>query len=139
MDELEKRLKADAEDIRAEITPELQSRLDVAALAFEVAPAATKSTVSSGSLWWASSLTGLVAAMVVIVLVSWNRESVEVVTPETFGSTPQVNAQVELPLLFPLNASTADLTEPLEDELKKLQADLETARESVARDLRSSF
>jgi hypothetical protein len=51
-------------------------------------------------------------------------------------TTPQV---MEIYRPFPLNARTADLTEPLEEELQHLQSDLEKARVSVVRDLRSAL
>ena len=139
MDKLEKRLQADAEDIRADVSSELSSRLDASIAATDVLPAAANARGSSATLWWTSSLTGLAAAMLILFLVNLNRESAEVVAPESYPATPIADIQAELPVFLPLTASTAELTEPLEDELKKLQADLETARDTVARDLRSSF
>jgi hypothetical protein len=90
-----------------------------------------------GSLWFASSLTGLAAAIGVIVVLNWNRGEVEL-PPATVADTPSVTDQEEF-RGFPLNAQTADLTEPLQEELLNLQADLEKARESVEKDLRSTF
>ncbi len=88
------------------------------------------------TLWWASSLTGLVAAALVIVLVNWNFTGEPV---ENLSDSAPPETGWPIPSGFPLNAETADWTTPLEEELKNLQSDLEKARDSVERDLRLSF
>lgn len=139
MDKLVQRLKTDAADIRADLSPELTARLDAAAQAGQAMPRTPGSGGVAGSFWLASSLTGLAAAMLILLLVNWNRQPEEVLSPETLAHTPPASSQPELPRLFALHASTADLTEPLQDELENLKADLEKARDGVAQDLRSSF
>ena len=138
MDEFEKRLKVDAANIRVEVSPELQRRLDASMRTVEPIPMAPDTNRTTGSLWLASSLTGLAAAVTVIVLLNWNRQDVEVLPPVTVADTPVATDEYEF-RGFPLNAQTADLTEPLEEELQNLQADLEKARQSVAKDLRTTF
>lgn len=83
------------------------------------------------SLWLASSLTGLAAAALVIVLVNL-KPSVEPIDtgPKTV---------VTIPNDMRLDARTAEWTAPLEEELRNLQSDLEKARDNVERDLRESF
>jgi hypothetical protein len=47
---------------------------------------------------------------------------------------------VEFPLISPqLDLRSADFTSPLEEELLKLQADLEKARETVRKDVDFTF
>jgi hypothetical protein len=139
MDKLQAKLKADANRIDAEVSPQLQERIAASLHALPMLPAEAKVARTTASLWWASSLTGLAAAMLLLVLTSWNRETVEDVSPETYATVPPPDSGSPLTRIIPLNASTAEFTEPLQDELRKLQADLEKARETVARDLRSSF
>ncbi len=88
------------------------------------------------SLWWASSLTGLAAAALVIILINWN-PTTDPQEVQPVASTP--GTVVSIQSGFPLNVETAEWATPLEEELKNLQSDLEKARESVERDLRQSF
>ena len=138
MDEFEKRLKKDAANICAEVSPELQRRLDASLRGVEPIPMAPDAGRTTGSLWLASSLTGLAAAVSIIVLLNWNRQDAVAPPPVTVADTPVATDEYEY-RGFPLNARTADLTEPLEEELQNLQADIEKARESVTRDLRTTF
>jgi len=140
MDKLERRLKQDAGEIRAEVSPELQTRIDASLHAAARQRPIQAESRPTATLWWASSLTGLVAAAVVIVLLNWNQERAEtrpVEVAREFSTVPQ-------PLLpihgrLPLKTRTADLTGPLEQELLHLQADIEKARENLQRDLRITF
>jgi len=86
--------------------------------------------------WWASSLTGLAAAALVIVFINWN-STVTPVDDQPPSATP--GTVISLQSGFPLIAETADWAPPLEEGLKALQSDLEKARENVERDLRLSF
>ena len=137
MDKLERRLKEDAGLIKAELAPELQERIRASLESTEPAKQPPRTTKTPGtSLWWASSLTGLAAAALLIVVLNWNggvEPVVEVSDPATPGITWSIQSG------FPLNAETAEWTAPLEEELKNLQSDLEKARESVERDLRLGF
>jgi len=137
MNDFEKRLKDDAGNIRADVSPELKRRLNATVEATERLPLTPEQTKTTGSLWFASSLTGLAAAIAIIALLNWDRGQIEP-PPVSIADTPPATAEEEF-RGFPLNAQTADLTEPLEEELLNLQADLEKARESVEKDLRSTF
>ena len=137
MDKLERQLKEDAGLIKADLSPELQERIRVSLISTHPLDQTPRKTEMPGTtLWWASSLTGLAAAALLIVFINWNStvDPVEVVPdPAPDG------ASWPIPTGFPLNAETAEWTAPLEEELKNLQSDLEKARENVERDLRLSF
>lgn len=141
MDELEKRLRADAAAINAEVSDDLQMRIDASlhaakAMRQERVPRAAG---NSGSRWLLSSLTGV--AMALAVLVYLNREpATPAAEPDLVADTPRAEV-VEQPLLqmLPLKIEEAHLTDSLEQELANLQADFERARESVEEDVRKSF
>ena len=137
MDKLERRLKEDAGLIKADLAPELQERIRASLESTEPAKQAPRTTKTPGtSLWWASSLTGLAAAALLIVVINWNG-GVEPVEAVADAVPPGITWSIQSG--FPLNAETAEWTAPLEEELKNLQSDLEKARESVERDLRLGF
>lgn len=140
MDEFEKRLKRDADAIQAEASPELRARIDASLRSTsQVRPAGRKTEPAPANMWWASSLTGLAAAIMVIVLINWNRTDSVPVPAENIANTT-VPADPD-PLMAPpmLDIRTADFTSPLEDELVKLQSDIEKARQSVKKDLDFTF
>lgn len=135
MDEFEKRLKRDAGAIQATVPPELRARIDASLEGIEPLKTAPRRSHSrSPSLWWASSLTGLAAAAMVIVAINWNQpEPSPVVAPVADTVVPpQPDPGIPAPTL---DIRTADFTSPLEEELDRLQSDIEKARESVRRDL----
>jgi len=140
MDEFENRLKRDAEDIRAEISPQLKERIDASLRATDRIQPVPESGTSSANLWWASSLTGLAAAIMVIVLINWNRPAAELAPLEPVARHT-VPVQVEdLQMLYPPRlVKTAEFTSPLEEELTRLQADIERARETVKKDIDFTF
>jgi hypothetical protein len=134
MDKLERRLKEDASLIKAELAPELQERIRASLESTQPAKQAPRAIKTPGtSLWWASSLTGLAAAALLIVVINWNG-GVEPVDEVSDAAPPGITWSIQSG--FPLSAETAEWTAPLEEELKNLQSDLEKARESVERDLR---
>lgn len=137
MDKLEQRLRDDAEHIRAEVSPEMQARIEAALRAAEPVRPVPTTRQPVATLWWASSLTGLAAAVLLIVLLNWNAPETERVEPLADTTVPGLVA--EMPYRFPLHAETAELTEPLEAELEHLQQDLEKARRNVERDLNFTF
>jgi len=142
MDEFEKRLKRDAMDIDAGSSPQLRSRIDAAMLAIErIAPKRQERSATS-NLWWASSLTGLAAAAAVIALLNWNRPDPAPAAAEqtAFQVVPDAREYLQqIQGRLPLRTETAVFTHGLEDELTRLQADLEKARESVNRDFDFTF
>ena len=137
MDEFEKRLKEDAAAIRAEVSPELKARIDASLRGVEPIRPVRDTKPSGAGFWWASSLTGVAAAVLVIVLVNLNAPAPAPVEQVAEITVPEVT---ETPLLAPmLDVRTAEFTSPLEEELVKLQSDLEKARETVRKDLDFSF
>jgi hypothetical protein len=148
MDELKNRMKQDADAIRAETTPELRARIDASLYSARktIPPSPSPITPNrSSSLWWASSITGLTAAILIVLLTNWNNP----VEPEV----PDISAGTQMPLDNPvslpegwqigeeflLNVESADLTRSLEEELINLQSDLEKAKENVERDVKFAF
>ena len=131
MDKLEQTLKDDAAMIRAEVSPELDYRIraSLEGLKPEQKPARTRRPIS---LWWASSLTGAAAAIVVIVLINTGR----VGTGSDVGTPADVNVVAATPPMLPeLSTQAAVLAGPLEQELENLEDDLRKARAAVRRDL----
>jgi len=126
MDEVARILREDAANIDASVSPELERR--VRASLENVSPMPQqrpRPRRPSLTLWWASSLTGIAVAAIVIVAI--RPDSATVDTP------PQV-AAIE-PLVVPdLKTETAMLTAPLERELENLEADLRKAEQAVRRD-----
>ena len=143
MDKFEKQLKRDADAIEAEVSSELRARIDASLHGVEPVRQARKAPPAL-NLWWASSLTGLAAAVLVIVLVNWNQPDPGVAPVET---TADARPEAELPTVpegpgdapMMLDIRTAEFTSPLEQELEKLQSDIEKARESVKKDLDFTF
>ena len=138
MDDFEQRLKADAAEIRADVSDELKRRVAASLHAAERAPAPATRERPGVSLWWFSSLTGIAAALAVIVFL--NRPTAAPVAPPaapTVAAVPDYVRRFEDTL--PLNAEPAELTEPLEEELEKLKSDLDKARESLNEELRRTF
>ena len=122
MDDLERRLKDDAERIRVEVSPELDERIRASLEA--TAPLRPVPTSRPRWFWWASSLTGVAGALAVIALLNLGRQ------PE---APPAVAAQ---PLLRPaLDVRPAVMLGPLESELDNLKRDLARAEAVVREDV----
>jgi hypothetical protein len=136
MDEIERRLRKDASDIRAQVPPQLKARIASSLCAAKAPPPRRRDF--GWRLWAAASLSGATAAVVAILAV--NRGGVESPEPPpgnaVVQSVPQYIREFEE---LPLRAKTADLTAPLEEELKNLRSDLERARENVEQDLEFTF
>jgi hypothetical protein len=141
MDEFEKRLKRDADAIQADIPPVLRSRIDASLSGVETVRPVNRVHRSQTRLWWASSLTGLAAAIAVIGFINWNTPVPGPdIPPIVSGATVPAPVLLDLMAIPPnLNVRTADFTSPLEEELIKLQEDLEKARESVREDVSFTF
>lgn len=139
MDEFANRLKEDAASIQVEVSPELAVRIAASIQATECEIGSTNISRREHSFWWASSLTGLAAAALIIALLNWNAadESVEMPKEQIATVVPEYVRQLNTG--FSLKIENADFTEPLEDELAKLKSDLEKARSNVRRDLKSAF
>ena len=139
MDEFEQRLKRDAEDIRGGISPELRSRIDASLRATEQIRPVPESRASGMNLWWASSLTGLAAAIIVIVLINWNQPATGPLPTATLANETVPSYVNEFQGLYRPSLKTAEFTKPLEEELVRLQADIERARASVKKDIDFTF
>ncbi len=142
MDKFEKRLKHDADAVRAEVSPELRSRIDASLHAVERVGATPARRTSPATLWWASSLTGLAAVLVMLVVANLAGPDADPVQEDIAAGVtePPVPIEFSQPLLAPnLHIRSADFTSPLEEELLKLQADIEKARENVRKDIDFTF
>ncbi len=133
MDKLALQLREDAEKIDAGISPQLDARLSASLRGTQPEPVSRPRHKSrSFSFWWASSLTGVAAAVLIIVIA--NLQAPEP-PPVTTSVTPA-------PLLMPSiewNAKSAVLTSPLEQEIENLQSDLKKAEEVVKQDIDRLF
>ncbi len=137
MDELERRLKSDADDIEATVTPALQARLDATLHALEPkSPPAAKPQSGIG-WWWLSSLTGVAAALLLIVYLNRGDVVAGDVTPVVAESTqdPTVVPLVEMPLDVRSAEFADEFADPLAEELENLKSDFEKAREKLGYDL----
>lgn len=132
MDKLAKRLRDDAASIDAEISAELDHRIQASLQGIEPARARPASQQARPySRWLASSLTGIAAAIAVIAIINLERAG-----PEPIASNPVQ------PLVLPiinLKVEAAMLTSPLQQELEDLQSDLRKAEQAVREDIEISF
>jgi len=128
MDKLARQLRDDAQSIDVTISDELDRRIDASLRS--VTPAGEKRrAVPVGRpalFWWASTITGVAAAIAVIALINWSE-------PEQ-TAPPPVDLVATVPAID-LKAETAMLTTPLQEELDRLQSDLRKAEEKVKRDI----
>ena len=133
MDKLAQQLKADASLIDAEVSPELDRRITASLRG--ITPEATEvpaAPLHSSLFWWASSLTGVAATLTVIAVI--NSHSQSDVVPE--ATTVQTSPVIELTTpLVDWKAESAMLTEPLREELDKLQSDIKKAEQVVREDI----
>ncbi len=127
MDKLARQLREDAERIDVTISDELDAR--IAASLHAVTPASGRQRTPEGRpplFWWASTVTGIAAALAVIALVNWQADRQPTAPPVTV-------AELQPPI--DLHMEAAMLTAPLQEELEALQSDLKKAEEKVRRDI----
>jgi BMFP domain-containing protein YqiC len=133
MDEFANRLREDATRIRADVNPELERRIRASLESVTPEKAAPKRTPRPPLFWLASTLTGLAAAIALIVVInrpiSEPAEAVVVQTPVMLPDLPRL----------PLKVRNAMTTSPLEQELSNLQSDLEKARRAVKEDVEKVY
>lgn len=132
MDKLAKRLQADAALIDVQVSDELDRRI-VASLR-GISPQTQEPPVAQArpaAFWWASSLTGIGATLVVIAFLNAQPSperrsppSTEM-PPASMVATPAIDWQVE----------SAMLTSPLREELLALQSDIRKAEQKVKEDI----
>ena len=132
MDKLAKQLKDDAAQIDVRISDEFDRRM--AASLEGVTPEAPHVPVlrqRPATFWWASSLTGVAAALVLIAVINSHSqiEDAEIVpptmSPVSVATIPAIDWKAE----------SAMLTRPLQRELEDLQADLKKAEEKVKKEI----
>ena len=134
MDKLATQLRDDAKSIDVTISPELDARIRASLEGVTQEDPAEPDLPPSRQpwFWWASSLTGVTAAIIVVVIV--NVFAPDPVPPATSVANPNA-------LLPPVSwqVETAVLTSPLEQEMEDLQSDLKKAEEALKRDFEAVF
>jgi len=141
MDSFEKRLRQDADAIRAEPSPAFVARLDASLNAVDaerIDRAGTDPVQRSMRWWWLASLTG--GAAVLLLVATLDRQPLPEDVPSAVATTATPSpADAPPPILIPLETRTADFTAPLAEELENLKSDLDKARESVGKELPFTF
>ena len=129
MDKLANRLRYDAEKIEVTVSDELDRR--IRASLNGVTPAtdqqATTPPTRPAGFWWASSLTGIAAAVAVIAIINSQQAApVPQATPANiFAAVPVIDLKTE----------TAMMTSPLQQELDALQSDIRKAERRVREEI----
>jgi hypothetical protein len=137
MDKLATRLRDDAAAIDAEISTQLDSRIQASLAATGPETAQRREPRRRVAYFWlASSLTGVAAALALIAVLN----VFDVDEPEAIPRTVAENAvqPIEIPALD-LDVKAATLAGPLAQELEDLQADLKKAEEVMRGDVRIDF
>jgi hypothetical protein len=135
MDKLAKRLREDAANIKVEVTPQLDDRIRASLEATTPErPAAEPRARRSRSMWWASSLTGIVAAAVVLAIINLR---VPETAPDVAREAPAMAEEAPDPWSIRpyLKIEHAVSTSPLQKELADLEADLKKAEAAVRKDM----
>ncbi len=136
MDKLAKQLKADAAMIDVQVSDELDRRIAASIQGIRPEREEThQSRPRPAVFWWASSLTGIAAALAVIAIINSQSqiesspEPIAAVSPDmspvAVATTPTIDWKTE----------SAMLTRPLQRELEDLQLDLRKAEEKVRKDI----
>ncbi len=137
MDKLAERLRKDAADIHVDVSPELDNRIRASLTGITPEAPRDERPRHSPLFWWASSLTGLAAAVAVIVIINTGGGPAAPASMPVAATQPDI-AVPELPAL-PLRAEQAMSISPLEQELSDIQSDLEKAGKAVREDVRQIF
>ena len=104
MDKLAKQLRDDAEQINVSVSDELDHRIAASLRAVTPVEESKRTPVVRPPLfWWASTITGVAAALAVIAIVNWQADEQPV-------STPVPLAELQPPI--ELNMEAAKLTAP---------------------------
>ena len=132
MDKLAEKLKADAAVIDVQISDELDRRIAASLQGIEPErPAEASPRPRPAVFWWASSLSGVAAALAVIAIV--NSQSPTVEPPVAVAETSPV-AEILTPVID-WKTESAMLTQPLQRELEDLRSDIKKAEEKVKQDI----
>ena len=128
MDDLAKKLRADAEQIEVSISPQLEDRIRASLESVTQDRPQAASKQQPRSFWWASSLTGIAAAAAVIAIINISGPDPD--TAVTQPPPPSLSAS-----RIDFNLKPAVLTQTLEQELQDIQSDLKKAEQAVRDDL----
>lgn len=132
MDKLAKQLKADAALIEVQVSDELDRRI-TASLQGVRPEIAVRPAVQRRPpvFWWASSLTGVAAALTLIAIVNFRSQ-----VDDTLAVSPDMSpVAVATAPIIEWKAESAMLTGPLQQELLDLQSDLKKAEEKVKQEI----
>ena len=133
MDKLAKQLKTDAAAIDVQVSDELDRRISASLRGVTPEkPAAPAVRQRPAAFWWASSLTGIAAAMAVIVVINSDPQPADVPVVQVADTSPV--PEITTPTID-WRTESAMLTQPLQRELLDLQSDLKKAEEKVKRDI----
>lgn len=133
MDKLAEQLKTDAERIEVQISAELDCRIEASLRGISPEPTAVGSDAERPKfLWWASSLTGIAAALILIAILNYGSETV--VAPQDVAGPSPVAIATNVPIID-WKTESAMLTSPLQQELEDLQADIKKAEQKVKQDI----
>jgi len=132
MDKLAEQLKDDAARIDAQISDEFDRRMmaSLQNVSPEI-PDTPRVPRRPAAFWWASSLTGVLAALVLIAVFNSRSEVADTpllpsgISPVSVADIPRIDWKAE----------SAMLTRPLQKELLDLQADLKKAEEKVKKEM----
>ncbi len=128
MDKLANRLREDANKIEVAVSPELDDRIHASLQGVQQDGRKTSVAGRPASFWWASSLTGVAAAMAVVAIVNLNQPEPEITVTEPPIQTFAIPG-------FDLTLKPAILTETLEQEFADIQSDLKKAERAVRDDI----
>ena len=128
MDDLAKKLRADAEQIEVSISPQLEDRIRASLESATQDRPQAASRKQPRSFWWASSLTGIAAAAAVIAIININGPDPDAAI--TQAPPPSLSAS-----RIDFNLKPAVLTQTLEQELQDIQSDLKKAEQAIREDL----
>lgn len=127
MENFEDRLRRDADDIRAVVSPALEDRIRASLESTSPQRPDTRPRHRPGWFWLASSLTGAAAALALIAVVNVNEQPVPTAPVSTL---PNV-AAISMPQLDVRPAMLGSL----ETELENLKGDLQKAEQVVRDDI----
>ncbi len=132
MDKLAEQLQADAGRIDVQVSEELDRRIKASlhGVAPERGVQAAVRPRPAG-FWWASSLTGIAAALAIIAVINSGRQLET--PPETIATISPLPA-VTMPVID-WRAESAMLTSPLRQELEDLQSDIRKVEHKVKQDI----
>jgi len=132
MDKLAKQLKEDAARIDVRVSDEFDRRMAASLEGVTPeGPGAPRLRQRPAAFWWASSLTGAAAALVLIAVINSHSqvEDSELVPPTTSPVSVATIPTIDW------KAESAMLTRPLQRELEDLQSDLKKAEEKVKKEI----